>query len=353
MGSTQRSPASHSNSCFANVETTRLPWFDLTDWGYLEGLWDKAQDLDGSTVFVGPAGCGKTTILRDAAVNMSKELQVSWPAKLTIVAVQIKKMNDMNDMNDTEPLNFGALMEHSICGQSRFSVISLQIVGRVCSFSPIPNFAYIYILLSMFERWTRKKLATWMSFRCFLWLIHIKSYSGMFSPSFHGRKTQRTHIYHRFDINRMTSMDEFKQTHSHIPEFSPCKLQVQVVDLLGDFSDLVGNADLGCLTGTMGTGGVERIRQTIDEHVPEVGCSRFFEVFWSIFCGGFVVVLLDIQILFVGKIIAGILGFDFVISKDRSSSQNFATSIPLSKLGSFAVKPVFAWCVLCGPTCNP
>ena len=212
---------------------------------------------------------------------------------------------------------------------------------------------YIYILLSMFERWTRKKLATWISFRCFLWLIHFKSYSGMFSPSFHGRKTQRTHIYHRFDINRMTSMDEFKQTHSHIPEFSPCKLQVQVVDLLGDFSDLVGNADLGCLTGTMGTGGVERIRQTIDEHVPEVGCSRFFEVFWSIFCGGFVVVLLDIQILFVGKIIAGILGFDFVISKDRSSSQNFATSIPLSKLGSFAVKPVFAWCVLCGPTCNP
>ena len=73
-------------------------------------------------------------------------------------------------------------------------------------------------------------------------------------------------------------MDEFKQTHSHIPEFFPCKLQVQVVDLLGDFSDLVGSADLGYLMGTMG--GVERIRQTIDEHVPEVGCFlRFFEVF--------------------------------------------------------------------------
>ncbi|CAL1163774.1 unnamed protein product [Cladocopium goreaui] len=102
---------------------------------YLEGLWDKAQDLDGSTVFVGPAGCGKTTILRDAAVNMSKELQV------------------------------------------------------------------------------------------------------------------------------------------------------QVVDLLGDFSDLVGNADLGCLTGTMGTGGVERIRQTIDEHVPEVIIAEFRDKYSALKAG--------------------------------------------------------------------
>lgn len=52
-----------------------------------------------------------------------------------------------------------------------------------------------------------------------------------------------------------------------------------MVDLLGDFSDLMGNADLGYrVPGTVGTG-VERIRQTIDEHVPEVGCSRFLKYF--------------------------------------------------------------------------
>lgn len=55
-------------SCFVNGLTS----------GYLPGLWSKAGDLldAGSTIFVGPAGCGKTTILRDVAVNMSKELQV-------------------------------------------------------------------------------------------------------------------------------------------------------------------------------------------------------------------------------------------------------------------------------------
>lgn len=76
-------------------------------------------------------------------------------AKLTIVAVQIKKMNDMNDMNDTEPLNFGALMEHSICGQSHFSSDR-----RTCLFIFSNPKLCIDILLSMFERWTRKKLAT-------------------------------------------------------------------------------------------------------------------------------------------------------------------------------------------------
>ena len=38
-----------------------------------------------------------------------------------------------------------------------------------------------------------------------------------------------------------------------------------MVDSSGDFSDLAGSADLGYLMAT----GVERIRQAIDEHVPE------------------------------------------------------------------------------------
>ena len=48
-------------------------------WGYLPGLFEKAKDLlDASTTFVGPAGSGKTTILRDIAMNLAPRLQVPW-----------------------------------------------------------------------------------------------------------------------------------------------------------------------------------------------------------------------------------------------------------------------------------
>eukprot|EP00434_Breviolum_minutum_P017372 symbB.v1.2.015339.t1/scaffold1094.1/size138377/4 len=44
---------------------------------YLPGLFEKAKDLlDASTIFVGPAGSGKTTILRDIAMNLAPRLQV-------------------------------------------------------------------------------------------------------------------------------------------------------------------------------------------------------------------------------------------------------------------------------------
>eukprot|EP00438_Fugacium_kawagutii_P003680 Skav224250 [mRNA] locus=scaffold939:1551211:1563644:- [translate_table: standard] len=45
---------------------------------YLPGLWCKAENLlyGGSTIFMGPAGSGKTTILRNVAVQMSRHLQV-------------------------------------------------------------------------------------------------------------------------------------------------------------------------------------------------------------------------------------------------------------------------------------
>eukprot|EP00913_Durusdinium_trenchii_P013298 g12481.t1 len=71
-------PGSPHRAHFKSSDSDRLRSITIHVGRYLPGLWSKAGDLldAGSTIFVGPAGCGKTTILRDVAVNMSKELQV-------------------------------------------------------------------------------------------------------------------------------------------------------------------------------------------------------------------------------------------------------------------------------------